>query len=318
MKLIFILCFSILCFPQKTVIFGKLVKGAEVDSIQDWKIDASTILAAGFSPKFSYYNFAEQLDYIEKNSSKTFDSATVDIAWDFGIDYYAIYRIDKIKNMLGVNLRLKSRLDTVQDKLGMGFANLNLKNVSDNSPIFDIAITNAIQRAYADAFNDSLMYDTVSVDDYRVYPQKTLVIGGLEFIQSEKIKSWQLFDEKVVNSYDFAENMWEEAKNAGTHIVYDIETRDTIYTKYNMYGIENYDGPTKFEIQALNDFAVDQFLTGKFVRKDNEVEISIYLCDIQKESLDIIVEKSAFLEEDSIVKAREIIRELVKEILASE
>jgi hypothetical protein len=200
----------------------------------------------------------------------------------------------------------------------MGFANLNLKNVSDNSPIFDIAITNAIQRAYADAFNDSLMYDTVSVDDYRVYPQKTLVIGGLEFIQSEKIKSWQLFDEKVVNSYDFAENMWEEAKNAGTHIVYDIETRDTIYTKYNMYGIENYDGPTKFEIQALNDFAVDQFLTGKFVRKDNEVEISIYLCDIQKESLDIIVEKSAFLEEDSIVKAREIIRELVKEILASE
>lgn len=317
----FLFVILIICstaFSKDNLMIGKIEKGIGLDSLPDWKIDAALILASSFTDSLDYIDFSLKKNYTDSilESGRTNSIELDSLIKEFKIDRTAIIRINRLQNILGLTIYLKPGADTLEVMKGTGFANLNLREIGSDKSIYDLSLTYALQRALAEAYQDSTMFESAP-KEYQTYPWETLVIGGLEFIDSKVLRKWDVFEDKVISSYILVENMWESAYGETPFIIYDTATRDTLYTKFNMYGIENYDAPTKYEINALNKFDIDKYITGKLIRVESGVEIKIFLCDVSSKGLEIIKTVKGNVENDDMELIEEKVRQLTKNLLAS-
>lgn len=295
------------------VTIGKVEYGSKIDLLPLWKIDAAMNLIGGLTNKFSYFPFKEKLDYIDSLKKSNVDNPLVYMKDSLGINWIFNLKINKLQNILGVNLTAISLIDSTKVFNDNGFAYLNLRD-STNKNVYDVSLTNALQRAISKTLKDSTMFSD-NLEDYKVFPFPTLVVGGLEFKNNEKMSKWSLFTDKQVTSFDVAESIWEEVYNQKRFVAFDIESRDSLYTLFNMYGVENYDAPTPFELKALNALEVEYFITGSFERASPGGIIKIHICQVEKQNLKIISTGKIELEEDSIIELRKKVKKATKQAI---
>ena len=301
------------------VISAKVESGSGLETVSPFKIDAAFNIIDNLLPSLDY------ITEIQKDSLKKElllnDVDNEDINFSFFYDslhasYAAIVKINRLKNILGLNLTLQSKSDSLPTMQGQGWALLKYRDYKTEEALLDPAILNCLQMAYSDAVGDSLIFHNVD-SNFRIYPHNTIVVGGLNFIGNDKFVEWQLFDDKVVTSYDAVENIFDEIRKSNSFVPFDVETRDTLYSLFNMYGIENYDAPTQFEIKSLNEMMVDLYLTGEFERVSEGANLKLHICRVTSNGLEIKNTVKGFLEEDSIAEYRKLIRlktqELIKE-----
>lgn len=299
------------------IITASLETGMGLDSLPMWKLDAAFSLIEKINTKFEFLD--------EKDKDSIMKALFIDELKDDGLsfmlfydslqaDYAAIIKANRLESILGINITLKSKLDDVPTLNGMGYSVLKYRDRYTEEAILDIALVEALQRSLANAFADSLMFHE-SDSTFRVYPLPTLVVGGLDYKDNERFLKWKIFDDKVLSSYDAVEVMFEEFYRSNDFVCFDVGTRDTLYTFYKMYGIENYDAPTIYEIRALNDFMVDYYVTGEIERVIEGAKIKIHLCRINDKGLEIQQTVNALLEEDSIVEYRKLLRKSILELL---
>ena len=82
-----------------------------------------------------------------------------------------------------------------------------------------------------------------------------------------------------------------------------------------MYGIENCNAPTTYEIEALHKLAVEMYITGVFKKVRKGIETELYLCDLTSGRLDIKKSEKGFFSEDDIDDMRAELKKLTTKLL---
>ena len=298
---------------RNIVTIGSVEFGTKIDSIPVWKVDAAMNLIANMSDKFAYYPMEEKLNLIDSLRKKNIANPSKVIIDSLKINWVFNFKINKLQNILGVNLTAINLADSAKSYTENGYAYLNLRDSTKKS-VYDISLTNATQRAISKTLKDSTLYKN-ALEEYKVYPHPTVVVGGLEFKDNPNMAKWTLFTDKQVTSYDVAESIWEETYKQNRFVAFDIESRDSLYTLFNMYGVENYDQPTPFEIKALNAFEVKYYITGTFERASPGGLIKVHICKVEKSGLKIICTGKAEISEDAILELRKNVKIATKKAI---
>ncbi len=299
---------------------GPLVFMADVNILGDTvninplKADAGLVAAVKLSQKYSIAPIAVR-DSLAKTLTENGKKPTAkNIAKIMNADKLIFMTINKLKNMIRVEIAAKGPDPASKASRGIGYALVRYKHKRDNSPLTDPTLLNAIQRAFAASMGDSSMYSHLE-GDLQVYPARTLVIGGLIFQNDSRYRDWELFDYKEINSYDAVETIFEAATASKKYVPYDVATRDSIYAMYNMYGVENYKSPSTFELEALSELEVQSYITGMFTRTEEGATIELYLADIEESRLEINKSAAGSINDDDIEEFRSELQKLTRELL---
>lgn len=231
-------------------------------------------------------------------NSAVLDFNPINVANECNAEELLFLGINQFQNMLRVDAAFVNVADTSIRKMGFGYELLHLRDKKTDEPVILPSLVKAAQKAIAGAI-DSNLYQNVTEEAYQVKPQFSLAIGGIDYHNSDTLELWDLFEKKVISSYDAVENIFEAVYHTKQYAVYDIETRDSIYALFGFYGVENYKSPTNIEVETLRKFQVDYIITGKITRIPDGAEIKLYLVRIQEDSYIIENEAKTLLLHDS-------------------
>jgi len=309
-------CFSILQSQDEPKFLRVLP--AQIDYGHDVEINISKYIAAlslamawtnkyvlipADSVDMAIEELEREINYVKPN----------DLAYYFKADYILFTDSHRFGNMLRTNLTLFKANDPVPVNDGVGYAYLNYRDANDDI-VFDPSLLLSIQRAFADCLRDTNLYahlDTV----YQAYPAPTLAIGSIHYIEHPELVGWNIFESKILSSYDAVQTIFQAAQKSLHYAVFDIETRDAIYGNFNLYGIENYHPALPEEINALASYEVEYYVWGTLKRTRNGAELELSLGKITKQGVLPVKTSVGFVEEDSIEELRSEITRVSKELL---
>lgn len=304
-------------FIFKKILISQINISKQLPDVSQDKLLAAATLATTFTDNYRIIK-SEIADSINKiyiqDKSKNLDS----IVRTFGIDYYLYCSINRFENMVRIDLVLKSLKTGDSIKKGIGYANRKFKMKAGDASISDPAILKAFQAAFATAVGDSNLYMNLPEKVLRVKPAPTLSIGSMEFKDKEFRKQWNLFEDKLANSYDACEVMFEEANKSPDYVTYDIPTRDSMYTKFKFYLIENYNAVTNYELDILQKFDISYCLTGQFERFEDNAIISLNLLQLKEGKVFVVGTASETVRRDNIISYRDALRTACRKLLRLE
>lgn len=301
---------------HKVVMLANATIGAGLskNEISDYKVDAALALTTKLSGR---YGFIEQgvrdsIAELYRNSGKK--PILFDIAKEAKADELVFLRVDRFKNMLRVDLKMINVKDTSLKQSGEGFAFLNFRNAESEIAVYDPTLLAAMQRAFADALRDTNMFMQIG-GKFAVKPSPTLVISGISFEETEGIRNWDIVDKKTVNSYSALESIFLAAKDCPDYVFYDIDTRDSIYSFFKLYLVENYSLPTMQEIDALRKFKVEYYVAGSYSQQLESADLTLSLFKITENNVIKINTVTDKLYEDKIEKFEAAYAEMTKKLL---
>ncbi len=300
--------------PQKFFI-AKTDFGIYAQDISLYKLDAALNFAAGATQgKYQYLPFS-LLDSIVKEELKNHKILTaIELAEKTGADFFIYYRVNRLHNILRVDMSAISVKDTTQKRFGVGYAAIRYKKLTDQEQLTDPALLTATMRAFAVTTGDSSLY--VLNDSVQVKPLPTLAIGGINYINDETEPLWEIFREKEISSYDAVINIFDEIKDTPFFVVYDIETRDSVYALFNLLMVENYKTSTSTELKALYNMDVNYFITGILTRDKYGAILDLYFCRLLKDGkLAVLQKATGLVKEDSIKEFKDVIRKTVNKLM---
>lgn len=147
---------------------------------------------------------------------------------------------------------------------GVGYAAIRFQSDSTDAIVADPALLLAAQHALMDCVKNPILYGTVdSLFRARVAP--TVVVGGVNVtsdVDTSKTPAWSLFKEQEVTSYHAVQTITEALSASGEMTLVDIETRDTMLTRANLYMIANNHGTTTRERGIFYAFGIEQIISG--------------------------------------------------------
>ncbi len=302
---------------KQKIYIANIDYGEKAKMMNDGKVEAAVNLASRMSGKFTLVNFQQRdsiIKVLKSNNQKTTAAA---VAKELDADRIYFLRVNVLENMLRVDISSTNLKNTKKAKNGVGYSLINFWEKATEERLYDPSLLKAVQRAMADVEGDSLMFEKAE-GPFKVYPAPTLVIGGIDFQNTDKLPDWSLYEKKTANSYDANEVMFETARNCPYFIVYDNASRDSIYALFNMHIVENYRPPTSHEMEALSKLEVDYYITGFMNRTEDGAKVELYLCRIKNKSLNMLRQESGIIPKDDIEEMRKTIKEVTKKLLKLE
>jgi TolB-like protein len=300
----------------KLFFLAKTEFGQYAKDIKQLKIDAALNFSARASNGQYQYAPLAVIDSLVAKGKNNGDTLTsLKIASMLNADYFIFLRVNRIENMIRIDIRLVNARDTSIKSFGTGYASIRYRRLTNEKPLYDPAILSATMRAFAVASKDSNLF--VKGDTIIEKPVPTLVIGGIAYKDDEKLKTWEVFTHKEISSYDAVENLFDEIKNNPDFATYDIQTRDSLFAIYNLMMIENYKGPTADEIKILFNMDVNYYITGTLSRIESGGILDLYFCRINdKANLEILGKESGLLGEDNIEQFKKVLRKTVSNLMS--
>ncbi|TAL69450.1 MAG: hypothetical protein EPN82_06340 [Bacteroidetes bacterium] len=287
--------------------------GKEASDLTLSKVESAVALAGGITERFHIVPFSVRDSVAQTLVDQNKAPTAAAIAEMLNVNKILFLNINRVENMLRVDITMIDANDFDEKSEGTGYALIHFIKEKDEQVLYDPSLLAAVQRAVAVCLNDSLMYSETD-GKFNVIPAPTLVIGGIEFQDDPDLNMWDLYSRMAVASYDMIENIFETIKDCRDFVVYDIPTRDTIYSMFKLYFAENYKSPSKFEIEILGKFQVDYYLTGIFKRIKEGAELELGLYEIKEEKLYPVRSEKDILKEDDIYKLRELVQILTKKL----
>lgn len=289
--------------------------GPELLGITTSKVDAAFELAANVSGYYRLISSARRDSVAEALKSEGKQPTAISAAQVLKPERLFFARVNAFKNLLRVELISRRPPDYAAETRGVGYALLRYRTELNGTVLYDPTILEAMQRAMIAVEGKSDMF-LKAEDKLRVEPAETIVVGGLDFQDNGITRKWELFENKVVNSYDAVETMFTVLKDMPHYVAIDTETRDSMYATNGMYMVENYNPPTKIEIEALDRFEVKKYITGSLKRlSPSDAELTLNVCSIENGTLTILKTEKAPVKEDSIVALRAAIDSAMRKLL---
>ncbi|MBI5325813.1 MAG: hypothetical protein HZB41_11180 [Ignavibacteriae bacterium] len=288
--------------------------GKEAGDISLSKVESAVALAGGLNKRFHIVPFSVRDSVAQVIVDQKKAPTAAEIAQNLNVDKLLFLNINRVENMLRVDISMVDADDFEEKSEGSGYALIHFINEKDEKVLYDPSLLSAVQRAVAVCLKDSMMYSNLE-GKFNVIPAPAVIIGGIEFIDDPDLYMWDLYSRMAVASYDMIESIFETAKDCREYVIYDIETRDTIYSMFKLFFAENYKAPTKFEMEILSKFQVDYYITGTFrrIKEGSELELGLY--KIKDEKLFPVRSVKGILTEDDLYKLRELSQSLTKQLL---
>ncbi len=301
---------------KRKIMLGHYIAGRNIttEDISETKADAALSLATRLTGKFDFIEKPDRDTIAQKFYDEGKKPILLDIAKIAGADEVAFMRADRFINMLRVELVLIDVADTTERQIGEGFAHLNYRQATTEKALFDPSLLTATQRAFADAKNNSKLYSN-QVGNLNVKPVPTLILTGIGFSLPIGISPWNLYDARVTSSFSALEAIFEVTKKSKDFVAYDLETRDSLYSLFNLYVVENYNLPTLNEIDALRKFRVGYFIAGSYEQLPEAAEISLTLYKINENDVEKIRTVVDIINEDKIEEMNKVVANLAKKLL---
>lgn len=301
-------------FKPVKMIMAPVQFGSGVSDLDEHKVSAAMALAARLTKRYFLLPVELRDTAVIRLKEKNLDPTALNIAEELRAERLLFIKVNRLKNILRVDIT-NYHIDSIPIRFdGYGYAYLNYRKGSDTEVLYDPSLLLAIQRAFAVTEGDSNLYAD-SPGSFKVFPAKTLAIGGIYFENDDRQKSWELFQFKEIISFDMIETIFEQASKFPRLVIYDTDTRDSIYLIHNLSDPNNSEKPTLYEIQALQSFGIDYLITGSFIRNEKGADISLSLLDISKENIEVIKTGNNQVLEDDLDNLRLILRALVNELL---
>lgn len=190
--------------------------------------------------------------------------------------------VQRVQNLLRVEIVEQGYPQFFSSQSGVGFSLLRYRK--GDTIMYDIPLLHAVQRAFAVAEKDSLMFDKAE-EDMRRYPAPTVVPTGVVFKDSYKNLN-KIYDAKlqIINAYDAIQVMVNAGKDHPKYTLVDIDTRDSIYAMMNLYGVENNRNPTTGELQMLTRLGIEYIIAGLAENKKDYSEVTLELRRLNRDA----------------------------------
>lgn len=298
---------------KKGILIAGIEMGYGCQNIKQSKVEAAINFAFKATGKYYIYN-TDILNSTAKALEANNETVTpYNIARNLP-ECEKIYFVNmaRIENMIRIDINSILLSDTTKKVHGAGYGTVRYKKIKNNKMLYDPAILNAVMRAMAVAERDSNLFRLE--DSTGILPLPTLVIGGLYYKDKAGSKDWEIYLTKEISSYDAVETIYSEIRDSKKYIVYDTQTRDSIYTLYKMLGTENFNPPSSQEIKLLENMEVDYYLTGALERTDEGAILDLYLGKISNGKIDIKKKATGILKEDSIEEYRDLLKKLTSDL----
>ncbi len=295
------------------LMIGYIEKDRGVEELSKLKVEGALNAAALLSRKYLLIPLSvrDSVSDLIRNSGG--EPNVLNVAKRLQADKILFVKVARFGNTMRMGITAVD-VDIVEAKTsGEGWAFLRYRK-SEEEPLYDPSLLVAAQRALASSFRDSNMYSERK-GKFRVFPAAPLVVGGIEYKNDTTARLWEIFDSKVVTSYDAVETIFEAARESDKYVPYDIATRDSVYALFNLRVVENYSPPSAFELQTLNKFDVEYYITGKLTRKEKGARLELGLYEIIGNKLKPVRKAEGLFESDDIKKYRKLLKRLTREIL---
>lgn len=315
-KLISILILSLFASSVKADIFlpARIINPEYNHPITPNKIDLALTFAFKLLDDHDYIS-AKVRDSIAEELYQSGDAPELlKVAQFSNANSLLFVRVNVLENIIRTDIDIVNVKDTTNRSRGHGYALVRYFQGESGEKIYDPSLLTSIQRALAVAMSDSLIF-VDSVKGFNVRPLPTLVIGSIYYVDYEVFKDWEIIRNHVVSSFSAVESIFEAANKSEKFVVYDIATRDSIYTKFNLYGIENYAAPSEHELDALYKADIDYFITGSMERSDEGAQVTLSLYKIQHRGLMLINNVEGILEKDKMDVMQNLMRKLTRELI---
>ncbi len=291
-------------------------QGPTIADTLEGRCDAALNLIASELPeRFESVPFAERNKAIRELEAAGQDPTAARIAEKLGIDRLVFIRVMRLENMLRVGLTMTLAPDYKTSVEGTGYALIRYRNEKTGARIYDTALLEAMQRALAGAVRDSSLFAHVKTID-QVRPAPPIVISGIRFDDKKMKPDWNMFEDKVVTSYEMVLKIFEAIKDAPRYVAYDIDSRDSMYAMRKLYMAENYQAPTPQELGLLESFEVRYIISGSFTRNTpNEAELTLTLGSLDKGTYNEIVKRSTKITADNREQVLGALQNLARELV---
>lgn len=297
------------------IMSGDIKFGPEArNEILPYNVEAAFNLASELTGNYIYYPWIKRDSVVKAWKASNIPFSMKLFSDSLGIQYIYFFQIDRLCNMIRTEIE---KVDVNNPKIkttAYGYGLVHHFREKSNYPIYDPALLTSIQRAFAAVENDSNMY-SFAKDEYRVFPNKTLVICGIDFVNDTTLTPWSLFSNKETRSYDAIENIFEEVRNLDNYTCYDTESRDSIYSLFNLKIIDNFKAPNPVELSALNRLEVNNYISGEFKRTESGAKITLVFCEISNNTAKVLKSVSENIDNDDIDAFRNAIKKAAKELM---
>lgn len=300
----------------KKILLGKIDFSESLSDLSYYKVEAALSLAYKLTGKYELIPSAVR-DSAAKEFMSDSGNTAINLAKHFGAETINFVKIKSFKNMLMSELIAVSVNDSNRVTRANSFALMKYKNPRTDEIMYDPSLLELFQRAVPVVIEDSAVYSEMD-DVLEMYPAPTLVVGSILFIENKKLPKWELFEDKQVISFDAVETIFASIYKSPKWVVYDTETRDSVYSFFNLFLPENYVAPSLHEIEALSKFSVEYFITGNFKRVQEGGFIELILSQIVNGRLMPIKKTESYIYDDKLELLRVELQKLSRELIGYE
>ena len=278
------------------------------------KIESALYLATGISKKYSFIDtkFRDSVLSVIKSKNPNFEPN--DFVQALNADRMYFFQIDLLANMLRVHLNSLNPKTNAKSE-GIGYALVHYFHKEDNKPLYDPALLLAVQRAIAVCEKDSLMYASEADSVFYALPSPTVVISGIEYKDDPALEKWGLFNNQEVNSYFALESIFDTLKLRKDIVLYDLATRDSIFSLFRLKIPENQRAASQVELSCLSKLEVELVISGTFTRIETGARLELFLLNLHQGNLSIIAKHTVEFTDDSRIKFRQAVQTTAAELM---
>jgi len=303
---------------QKKVLLIEVSLGENISSVSARKIEIAFATACLLSKKYEAIFPKEVIKQLQDKQLPHSDISEIKKGLtSIQVEYAAQLKILRLGNVVRVTLLLDNLYDTLPVQSGIGYSLLTYRIAnSKDSILYDVALLEGIQRALAVSTKEPKLFAGLD-GKFQVIPTSPLIVGGIAFIGNDSFPKWDLFKEKTAVSYDAVSTMFLELKDNKNFTTYDIDSRDSLFAIFHLYGLENYQAPTVQEIKAMHANEVTHYITGTFVRTKDGADLQLYLCYVNGKTtkLNAMFKASAKIKNDSKAEFKETLISTLKDLM---
>lgn len=301
--------------PLRAVI-AAVQLSANVPASLEYKVDAAFGLACFASGKYTAVSFAARDSAARMVESQGKEPTALTVAHELKADRLLFVQVSRIENILRVQVASAKGDNFAQTTRSEGYSLLRFHQ-NDTTILYDPSLLEALQRAFAAAEGDSMMFAKAE-KDMQVFPAPPLAIIGIEFIDSVKTLS-KIFDAKQqpVNGYDAVLTIFQTAKTSNKFTAFDMDTRDTIYAIEQLEYVENNKPASLVELKILYKYGITHCIVGSLIRSEKGTILTLQLCELSPNGklTKIRSQRGIISDDDNIGELRQMLTQLTRKIL---
>ncbi len=303
--------------PRKRVFLINCDHGPGLDSVSLGKALAAMNLTLEFTKQYQLID-PDEIDSVANALAKQRSRVTaVELARALRAELSVQIRVSRLANILRSDMILM-RGDSLEKRVfSKGYDFIRYKSVKDDANLIDPALLRSFQRAFASALGDSALYDSLP-EKFAARPARTVVISGFEYKDNPEFSPpWELFTDKMHSSFYMSDKIFEYGHGSKNYVLFDLESRDTIFALNNMHFVENYKSVSMAELKLFERFDVDCVVSGEVERTAEGARLTLYLLSIRGGSVFLDKTATAILKEDSLSEVDKKIKKLTEDLFGS-